>query len=246
MDYKVLLPVTTNPELVEQKLKDIPDLTKLIMVNNFDNPHVYQVSLKAKDAGAEVYYFPQNLGLASSWNLGKRRMMEDDCDFVIILSVSAVFDKSMNHFIDYIVDKEAKEPKGRYICSGRATMHCFAHTRMAVEMGGYFDENFWPIYFEDTDYGYRSSLNGLKDYVDICGLDDVVHSMAYGIAMREPRLFAVYEPHAGRIGHYYANKWGGVHRSETFTHPFNNLSVGVNEWTLVPGVPSVPGPHNPI
>lgn len=246
MDYKVLMPVTNNPELVSQKFKDIPDMSKLILVNNFDNPEVYQLSLQAKDQGAEVYYFPQNLGLAPSWNLGMQRMKEDNCDFVIFLSPSVVFDKSMQLFIDYIVNSEAEQKKCRYVCSGLATMHCFAHTRLCLEVGGEFDENFWPIYYEDTDYSKRSQHNGIKGLVKLCGLNDVAHSLEYCISMKNKQLFQTFQNHAHRQGTYYVSKWGGTHTNETFTRPFNDPKMGINDWVLAPGVPVPPKPYRPI
>ena len=234
MDYKVLLPVTTNPELVRQKLIDIPDLTKLIMVNNFDIPEVYDFCVEAKEKGAEVYYQPENAGLATSWNLGMRRMIEDSCDFVIFLSVSAIFNKPMQLFIDFIAEHEERDPRCRYICSELATLHCFAHTPMSVEMGGYFDENFWPIYFEDTDYGKRSKHNNVNQYITWCNLQDVVHSKGFSIAMKNPRLFKMYEAEIQNIHNYYVGKWGGTHNNETFENPFNNPDTSINEWHLLP------------
>jgi GT2 family glycosyltransferase len=237
MDYRILLPVTNNPELVKQKLIDIPDKTKLILVNNFDNPEVENLSCQAETLGAEVYRYPRNLGLAASWNLGLHHMKEDQCDFVIFLSASAVFDKSIKCFIEKIIEEETAGKKGtRYIASNLATMHCFAHTQLCLKLGGYFDENFWPIYYEDTDYCRRNGLNGVRPGIMRLGLDDVVHSLAYSISMRDRRLMYLWQNNAYRVADYYQRKWGGVQNSETFSTPFNNPCLHANYWKKEAGV----------
>jgi hypothetical protein len=236
MDYRILLPVTNNPELVKQKLIDIPDKTKLILVNNFDNQKVENLSCQAETLGAEVHRHPMNLGLAASWNLGFRRMEELKCNFIIFLSASAVFDKSIEYFVEKIIENELAGKKGtRYIASNIATLHCFAQTQLCLDRGGYFDENFWPIYYEDTDYCRRSDLNEVNKGVFQLHLNDVVHSLAYSIAMRDRRLMFLWQNNAYRVADYYLRKWGGVQNSEIFTTPFNNPNMHVNHWTFEAG-----------
>jgi glycosyltransferase involved in cell wall biosynthesis len=231
MDYRILMPVATNPELVTQKLRDVPDLTKLVLVNNFDNPKVLEQCRIARDEGAEVYYYPENLGVATSWNIGLSKL-EGNVDFVIFLSVSVVFERPLQHFIDFIMDAEMKEGNCRYVASSRAMMHCFAHTQLGLTLGGYFDENFWPAYYEDTDYCRRSLFNGVQERVVLCNLDDVVHSKASSLTMKEPRLLRLLQANAGRIHKYYLRKWGGEHLSEKYTRPFNNPNTDINEWIV--------------
>jgi glycosyltransferase involved in cell wall biosynthesis len=236
MNYRILLPVTNNPGLVKDKLEEV-DLTKLTLINNFDNPGVELLCKQAESKGTLVYRYPKNLGLAASWNVGLREVVNQNLDFVIILSVSAVFNKSINYFIDSIYDHMSKHgPMYRYLASGQATLHCFAHTRLCIDMGGYFDENFYPIYHEDTDFCYRSTLNGVNKKVKNLHLKNVVHSRAFSISMKDKRLFRLYQENAGRIGSYYQSKWGGVHRSEIYPYPFNNPSIKVNEWTVDPKI----------
>src|SRR5574343_300178 len=141
MSYRILLPITTDrEELVTTKLhKDIPDLERLILLNNWTDPKALELSHYAASKGAEVYHIPQNLGCGPSWNFGLRRMLEDKDDFLIILSPSAIFDHSILYFIDAIYNTEDKEPYARYIASPIATLHCFAITPFGVQLGGYWD-----------------------------------------------------------------------------------------------------------
>jgi len=236
MDYKVLLPVTNNPELVQDKLKEI-DLSKLILINNFDNKEVELLCQQAEVRGAEVLRYPRNLGLAASWNVGLRKMKEQDKDFVIILSVSAVLEKPVSYFAEQIIKyEETQSMQSRYLASGLATLHCFAHTSRGVDIGGYFDENFYPIYYEDMDFSRRSQLNGLEQEVKNLNLEDFAKSRAYSIAMKDPRLFKLFQLSTNRMVDYYNRKWGGYQLQETFSYPFNNSAIGVNEWTVDPSV----------
>lgn len=239
MSYKILLPVTNSPELVQDKLRELP-LDRLILVNNFDNQEVGLLCNQAEDNGAEVYRYPKNLGLAASWNLGLRRICRDHDDFVIFLSVSAILDgdRSVKTFVDEIRTYEDRYGgQCRYIASHKATLHFFAHTRRSVDIGGEFDENFWPIYFEDTDFSRRSILNGVKKEVVWFNLDHLARSREYSLGVKsDRRLFRLHQMNASRIGEYYTSKWGGVHLSETFIHPFNDPEIGVNDWTVASGV----------
>jgi hypothetical protein len=223
----------------------------LIVVNNWVNPEVDKLCQQLASKGAEVWKCTYNLGLGASWNLGMRRMMDDGDAFVIILSASAVFTKPLQHFIDAIINHETKEPVGRYVASGRATLHCFAHTRLGVEVGGYFDENFWPIYYEDTDFCHRSKYNGLGtrpdgiadrssintgggSLVKPLGLEDVVHSHSYSAACNSDKeLMLLHQLNTNRWTNYYVRKWGGQHGSERYIHPFNDPTVGINEWSVI-------------
>lgn len=233
MDYRVLLPVTNNPELIQLSLDAIGDLTKLVLVNNFDNPDVHHLCRKAKDEGAKLYEFPFNLGLAPSWNLGLREMAFEPCvDFVITLSVSAAFDKPLSHFVDWIVDEEAKGREGcRYLASPTATLHCFAHTRLGLELGGWYDENYWPVYLEDTDFCWRSKHNGVAERVIMGGLVNVVQSREFSVAVRSnSKLMHCYQHNAHRMSQYYLEKWGGHQGSERYLRPFNNDAMPLNDW----------------
>jgi glycosyltransferase involved in cell wall biosynthesis len=235
MNYKVLLPVTNNPELVEAKVSEL-DLTKLVLINNFDNSEVELQCKRAEHGGAEVHRYPRNLGLAASWNIGLRKVVEEDLDFVIIISASARLDGPIERFAEAIGESEVKNPSGtRYIASSAASLHCFAHTRKGVDLGGYFDENFWPIYYEDTDFCVRSGLNGVRHGVRSLNLKDMAVSHGACIAMRDRRLFKLFQLNTHRMGVYYQAKWGGVHHNETFKTPFNNPAHGVNDWSVVPG-----------
>jgi len=241
LKYRILIPVTNRPDLVRYVFDNIPDKSKLTVVNNYGHSGVNHLCRKVHSEGAELYEFPLNLGVAASWNIGLREMMEEQNDVVIILSASVVFDKSFQTLLDLLERKW--EGHTQVTFDRKVNLHCSAFTRLGVELGGYFDETFWPIYREDTDYYRRSKLNGFGEKVwrgqhgrenhpdgecdDSCV--QLVHSAGASLAIRDEGLRKCHVANSPRTLHYYQRKWGGDHFSERFLTPFNEVQE-VNEW----------------
>lgn len=233
MSYKVLIPVTVIPELVEYHMKEIADLSRVIFVNNMGHPRVGNLMKQALARGAEVYNCPWNLGCAGSWNLGLRRMEEDGDDFCLILSPSAMFDVPFQKIIDHIADAETKTPGGQHLFDRGSAKHCFAMTRLGLSVGGLFDENYYPVFGEDADYCYRASKNGLGQIcVQHCSLG-FMHSRSISAAVKtSASLMNLHQCNAPRWTNYYRRKWGGDHCQEKYSLPFNDQSKGINDWSV--------------
>lgn len=228
MNYKILLPVMNRPDLVQHVLDRIPDYERLIFVNNYTDPTVYQQSIAAKDRGATVYHFPHCLGCGASWNLGLQEL-EGDADVVIFISSSAVLDQPFQCLLDALDRLQLKHY--RYIFDRSADLHCWAMTRDGLRIGGYFDENFWPCYYEDTDYCQRAKYNGLdegKCYISDSGL---VHSAGRSLTVHsDPRLMHLHQHTITQIVRYYEKKWGNP-GNERYDRPFSDPTRSVNDWS---------------
>lgn len=87
----------------------------------------------------------------------------------------------------------------------------FALNQATVDLVGWYDENFYPIYYDDNDYRYRCKLAGVPVRNLISRTRHVgsatIHS---GYAEANSRTFP-------RNGAYYAAKWGGLPGHETVT-----------------------------
>lgn len=228
--YKVLIPVTNQPDLVKEKIELVEDKSKLILINNFDNEEVASLCNEAENNGAEVHNYPEQLGVAASWNIGLKKL-EQDCDLIVILSTSICFDKPFESLLDEISKYEKRKPAGMYYCNSDLHFHCFVITRQGLEVNGYFDENFWPIYLEDRDYRYRAGLNKLV----IVSLNEtgIAHSHGGSLAIKkDSRLMNHQLANSNRTYPYYKAKWGGMTGQEVFTRPFNNITLDVNTWTV--------------
>lgn len=229
--YKILLPVSAPAFLAQARFEELKDHAKnLIVVHNGVDPMVkWQTRLFAY-SGAEVYHFPRNLGNPASKNFGMRKMMDDkNCEFIILLSASAILKNHLPRMVRAIREHEQKEPMCQYIMNKKMPWHCFAVTRKGVEVGGYFDENFWPNYLEDTDMIWRQQHNGMTTKV----LDEItplIKSAGVSVSLMNPNLKRMVEMTGPRRHNYYERKWGGPPHKEVYTNPFNNPNMGINDW----------------
>jgi RimJ/RimL family protein N-acetyltransferase len=83
---------------------------------------------------------------------------------------------------------------------------------------GYFDENFYPFWFEDTDWKRRAMLSGLPSLAVQTG---AVHGGSKTLTHVEGEwdtFHFKFEPNR----EYYVRKWGGDQGAEQFRDPFND------------------------
>lgn len=85
---------------------------------------------------------------------------------------------------------------------------------------GDFDEDFYPAYFEDSDYMYRLKLRGLLHEVNnkLNPINGMV-SQTYEKAPELVNLAMKYNRER------YIEKWGNIPMFETFNLPFNNTII---------------------
>lgn len=109
-----------------------------------------------------------------------------------------------------------------------ADFFCFAiDIEQVVEQAGWFDQQFFPAYFEDNDMHRRMNLAGVKSYIrtDI----DVIHegSMTQKFDKHNPNVSSErFEAHKG----YFRKKWGGEPTEATYLTPFNEPDLTVRDW----------------
>lgn len=182
-----------------------------------------------------------NLGVASSWNLGRQRALETD-SWLLLLSAAVEFGPAGGgDLLEWLgtpdpvlwryvrrtptcgrVPLRRKITKFGVPCRGAVGMgwHCFAIHPAVLHDVGMFDPIFWPAYFEDTDYLYRMGLagwpsprenEGVFDYLEVDALD---HGTAHGM------IDGGVSVRMGDIHQLYIDKWGGQQGEERFTHPY--------------------------
>ena len=237
MNYKVAIGVLAQVEEFKQLAAQIPDKSKLIVFNGFDNPEVAAVSKELEKEGSEYISDPTNPGAAAYFNIalaGKDRKwdspMREGLDYVIILSPSCIFNKSVEELVWEIERAEAEKPGYYYWAPSLdhlTDMHCFAVMRRCVEGMGLFDENIVPYSYEDCDHGYRGALAG-QDRVRV-ELNRHSHQLGGGVS-KDPRLMRHYQNNVQYIHDYYVEKWGGIHTQEKFLVPFNDESLSIKYW----------------
>lgn len=119
--------------------------------------------------------------------------------------------------------------EGRPMWSG----NCIAFARQTIEQVGYFDENFWPAYFEDNDYGYRIRIVAERTFDrrllwPKVPTDAQLVAVAHGIEQAGVRVEFT------RLESYLVSKWGGKPSQERFVHPFSDPSKGPDWWPREP------------
>lgn len=179
-------------------------------------------SLSVDTPGAILYVDNQhtNRGVAGAWNLGIDSMFARDADWLVICSESVRFGEYGAH--DLI--RAMKESSGDTMAieaDGGLGWHLIAFRREVFEKVGYFDELFYPAYFEDNDFSYRyqKAYELTEDDYPLwpkVHIDATLLGVAQGLQhVREPIDMQGLQAK-------YVEKWGGVSPHETYDHPYNN------------------------
>lgn len=151
----------------------------------------------------------KNSGVSASWN----RIMEMAGDEPVVIANDDVILSD-----DSIRDFEEATKELPFVAAETVGYALFAVTKECRETVGWFDENFWPAYYEDIDYNRRLMLSGMRNGA-------VPRPVFHGVASTRNAL----PPSEAAIIHdgfrsneaYYARKWGGERGAERFTTPFN-------------------------
>ena len=94
---------------------------------------------------------------------------------------------------------------------------------------GLYDENFYPVYYDDTDYIRRMKLKGVEK--TRCFPPRISQTLN-GAVHSDPAIFDLYWSNIGHIHDYYIRKWGGDYMQETFTTPFNDPTKTIKDWII--------------
>jgi len=231
MNYKILIAVTAEEEKFRRCVEKCPDKSKLVIINNWNHEGVGKFCNELYHEGAEIQWYPHNKGCGPSMNIGLKKIVDENLDYIIILSPSALFTNSVTDLADIVEEREKTEKNYYYLTQGTymTDLHAFAITRRFVDEVGYYDENFYPVYYEDTDLCYRMKLMGIQK--TMVYPPRICMDLGGGIK-HDKNLFNLYWQNVPHIHDYYVRKWGGEHTLETFTHPFNDPTIGINEWKL--------------
>eukprot|EP00931_Biecheleriopsis_adriatica_P052049 TRINITY_DN30244_c0_g1_i1.p1 TRINITY_DN30244_c0_g1~~TRINITY_DN30244_c0_g1_i1.p1 ORF type:complete len:414 (+),score=52.42 TRINITY_DN30244_c0_g1_i1:50-1291(+) len=225
----------------------------------------------------ELAAVPYNPGCAVGVNLGLRAMMSSDVEWALITNNDIVFPSGALAEIyrrymereDEICGSEGIEQEGgqikrRNACYPRSNVgviflnrgwSIFIFPRWTVEAVGYFDENFYPAYYEDTDYAIRLRRTKLKKlawndvYVGHSNDVNETKKAKYksGTTLTANKLEAKGSSNFQELKkrgvrsarNYLHKKWcydldGKVTKQcpQEYDHPWNNASYNLEDWTL--------------
>jgi GT2 family glycosyltransferase len=183
----------------------VPD--KYLVVDNSSGKYV------KNNSKVDVYVPEKNIGVAASWNY----CIKNTTEMRFILNDDLLFYKdTLSKMIDFI----KADSTGIMWCpihnAGNA-FSCFAISDKCIEEIGYFDENFYPAYYEDCDYARRLLLKGRE----ITSITDCayIHKGSQTLArFTDEEMDDHYKTFVANRD-YYALKWGGLPLEETNLFP---------------------------
>jgi hypothetical protein len=216
------IPVISRPDLLRECVASINHpVSRLVVIDNSPTGDMAE-ALKVPDCVGElvVTHPPDNLGYSGSLNLLIKT--HASAPWWAYANVDAAFHGDDMARIAAAMDAHA-EP---YLCQIR-DYRLFGLNQAMVERVGFWDENFWPMYCEDSDYSYRIAVTEGATREVLQG--DTGH---FGSATIED---PDYQRENGRTyptqRDYYRRKWGGDIAREVFTTPFDR-GGSVADWTL--------------
>lgn len=206
MNTKFVIPVMIE-EITDKCLASYDlDWSQLILVDNSKEGFCKKYLGK----GAEIRFHPDNLGVAGSWNYGIR----SDAEFLWIISSTLIFNQGFSELI------RKMEFANEYGLLTDEAWHCIGFSRKTFDTVGIFDEQFYPGYYEDNDYGYRLQLAHIHNAPNYPSMPKVaVDITSQGVATTLKA--GLVHPRFDLLREYYKKKWGGYPSEEKFVTPFN-------------------------
>lgn len=192
--------------------------------------------------------YNNNIGVAGAWNCGTDLAIRSNCDIIFILNDDIILgQETVDHMVDLIQaddsigvltacdyrnTKTAQEvydmpnPHHEVDILDAPDFACFAIPSWAVDVMGWFDPKFFPAYFEDNDYVYRTLLAGKRPV-----RSQNSPFFHYGSRTQNQTNIAPVVPppvfEANRA--YYQSKWGGWPGKEKYKTPFNDPAKNIRD-----------------
>jgi len=243
-ELAIIIPVLNCLEFTKQMLPTIQtkEPYHLIIIDNGSTDGTKEFFNSGnKRLLIDYFYFKENKGCSASWNFGiKKAIREFDSKYFFIPNNDILLNpETIDVLLEEIKQKDVVlatatnmagktsspeefsgllPPVKRQI-SEAPEFSCFMLNLEAIEKVGYFDEKFYPAYFEDNDYHYRIKLAGLKAIKTnqalyfhfgsrtIKSSEDIRRQSNLGYTLNRE---------------YYREKWGGLPGHETLKRPCSN------------------------
>mgnify|MGYP001188963047 FL=1 len=166
--------------------------------------------------GVEIVQPGCNIGVSASWNLGLRLSKD-----VAIVSNDDMCVRPDT--VERIVSHGESYP---IVCCnsglpgiGQSWGFFLQHPDVAKKIGWY-DESFWPAYYEDADYLWRLKLANIPYLVAIDVFADQPNGASSSTAKLSKELKSQFHRAFYKNERRYIRKWGGLPGFEKFRTPF--------------------------
>lgn len=175
------------------------------------------------DPALKVFWHFRNRGLSRSWNEGLHVSRQDGNDITLLVNDDVHFEPdAFDQFISFVEDHGradlcflfGREASGLVRQQGLA---CCAIGHNVIDAIGYFDENYFPAYYEDVDYTYRALFSFIPIHIDERVL---VFHQRNGTSKQRRWLRFILKWNGRRLRRYHVAKWGLVDGEVTTAVPF--------------------------
>jgi GT2 family glycosyltransferase len=228
----VCIPAFSDPINIDGCVKSILESNNnhyeldILLFNNSTRQDIISLCKELSYENEEIRLFDNrtNRGCSVCWNDAIEHVFVHDQNKYAALIIVNDDTKFNNHSFIEFVDYVTKNPD-QVVIKG-AGYSVFGYTRLAYEKLGYFDENIYPAYFEDSDFSARIQNAGFNE-IDFNV--DISHIGSSSIPSNNLRrtFEEVYLP---RTRAYYHKKWGNPILHDGFpiknNYPFNRSGTG--------------------
>jgi hypothetical protein len=226
--FQIVIPYLNFPWALHDLIESMGELVcPVLVVDNSPDSNTLNLhngnQLDREDYAKYIEYvhYPQNYGVPGSWNLGVAK----GADYTLILSTAVRFTtKSIAQVLEKIPE-QAKDTQAIY-----EGYHMVAFSKEIFKKIGLFDENFYPGYGEDADWGRRLDLANIRPESFYDAGNTTIGS---GLNKRSGTwIWDDTSPlRTGRMDAYLYHKWGGP--PYQYEHPFGNPDNPLSYWPSV-------------
>jgi len=243
-DLLIGIPYFNRYDLLEKNISSLKNKGDIMIINNSINNQSNYDALRFLSNIAIVDQ-TMNIGVSASWNLILKYAIKYKYKHVLITSTDVEhkegnielaledFERSKDCFLGHIEDYNS-----------------FYIDPKIVDIVGWFDENYYPAYCEDTDYTYRIYLAGLYKKPLIVGENPPIHLRSQTV-LSDKSLFPKFQYTYDYNKIYFKKKWGvwdfnmiescgnslhllfkeKIKDFGAYIHPFNDLGKDHKYWS---------------
>lgn len=220
MKMGIIIPTINRSDLLKELLDSLNSdmcnkLIDYIYIIDNGNQHIdinIYLNLNSK---ITVFEPGINLGVSGSWNKGISYFRDSDFDWVLILNDDIVID---HEGLSKAVELRNNNPDKLIVVGGMWCAYLINLKqifKLEYDTDKYFDEQFYPAYFEDNDFDYRVKLiNENLRSTDSIPIKLFRNSMTIA---KDPGLNKNFNLNSVK----YIRKWGGMPGYEQFIIPYN-------------------------
>ena len=201
--FQIGIPTINRADLLNQALKVYFEKFPTTKIHIWDNGVNQNIDTYPN---TNIHRSDRNLGVAASWNK-LCKIIYQEATHALILNDDVILGCGEANVSEYIQEQFD-------FATGHG-FHSFIIPQTTTDKIGWFDEKFYPAYFEDGDYWYRLRLARLilshRKFI----VPKQIEGCSSCSIKKDPSL------HNPNNKEYYLSKWGGMPHEEKYLTPFN-------------------------